>query len=31
MKYIHKFYDWLAAWSEVVYAYRKHNNINHYY
>jgi len=31
MKYIHKFYEWLEVWSEVIYEYRKRNNIHHYY
>ena len=31
MKYIRKFYEWLTVWSEVVYEYRKRNNIHHYY
>jgi len=31
MKIINKFYEWLAVWSEVVYDYRKRNNIHHYY
>jgi len=31
MKIINKFYEWLAVWSEVVYNYRKRNNIHHYY
>jgi hypothetical protein len=31
MKYIHKFYEFLVACGEVVYEYRKHNNIRHYY
>ena len=31
MKYIRKFYEWLAVWSEIVYEYRKRNNIHHYY
>ena len=31
MKYLRKFYEWLAVWSEVVYDYRKRNNIHHYY
>ena len=31
MKYIRKFYEWLEVWGEVVYEYRKHNNIHHYY
>jgi hypothetical protein len=31
MKYIHKFYEYLIAWGEAVYQYRKHNKTNHYY
>jgi hypothetical protein len=31
MKYIRKFYEWLEVWSEVIYEYRKRNNIHHYY
>ena len=31
MKFINKFYEWLSVWSEVVYDYRKRNNIHHYY
>jgi hypothetical protein len=31
MKYINKFYEFLIACGEVVYEYRKHNNIRHYY
>jgi hypothetical protein len=31
MKYLNKFYDYLIAWNEAVYQYRKHNKINSYY
>jgi hypothetical protein len=31
MKYVRKFYEFLVACGEVVYEYRKHNNVRHYY
>jgi hypothetical protein len=31
MKYVRKFYEFLVECGEVVYEYRKHNNVRHYY